>query len=96
MFASILLVGQSEQVAAVDVAITGIGVVSPIGTGLEAFCTGLNEARCKAELTPWAGETGLENVWVSWIDDFEGWPLLCKPSIIPGSRPRRIRCARRR
>lgn len=54
-----------------DVAITGIGIVSPIGTGLDAFRAGLNSARCKADLTPWADEPAFKNVWVSWIDDFE-------------------------
>lgn len=57
--------------SSVDVAVTGIGVVSPIGTGLEAFSAGLSAARCKAGLTPWADEAALSNLWVSWIDDFE-------------------------
>ncbi|MCL4768394.1 MAG: beta-ketoacyl-[acyl-carrier-protein] synthase family protein [Hyphomicrobiaceae bacterium] len=54
-----------------DVAITGVGVITSIGTGLDAFHSALAANRAKADLTPWAGEPGFENVWVSWVDDFE-------------------------
>lgn len=65
------LLSSTTRDSGVDVAITGIGIVSPIGTGLEAFRAGLNAARCEADLTPWADEPALRNAWVSWIDDFE-------------------------
>jgi 3-oxoacyl-[acyl-carrier-protein] synthase II len=47
-----------NQTASSDVVITGIGVVSPIGIGLDAFWSSLSDGRCgfrRSELLDWVG-----------------------------------------
>ena len=67
-----------------DVAITGVGIISAIGHDPETFYSNLAAERVKLGRTPWANEPDFENVWVSWIDDFapEAWMT---PQVVAGS-----------
>lgn len=69
-----------------DVAITGIGVISSIGLDIETFNGNLTANRPKIGPSPWSNEPEFENIWVSWIDDFpaERW---MEPQVVGGTDP---------
>jgi 3-oxoacyl-[acyl-carrier-protein] synthase II len=52
-----------------NVAITGRGVISPIGLDIETFNNNLLAGTVVARAAPW--EEGHENIWMSLIDDFD-------------------------
>ncbi|MGE0483465.1 MAG: beta-ketoacyl synthase [Gammaproteobacteria bacterium] len=52
-----------------NVAITGRGVISPIGLDIETFNKNLLAGTVVARAAPW--EEGHENIWMSLIDDFD-------------------------
>lgn len=58
-----------------NVAITGMGVISSLGSRVEEFCRNLSAARVAVGPAPWAGQHGFEHVWVSAIQSFraEDW-----------------------
>jgi 3-oxoacyl-[acyl-carrier-protein] synthase II len=56
--------------AAREVAITGIGVISPIGIGTAAFWTSLVEGRSGVRLLPWSRQSGLPGLIGAEIHDF--------------------------
>ncbi len=55
-----------------EVVITGIGVVSPIGIGLEAFWKSLTEGRSGVKALPWYGEGGLRPPLGAEVSGFDG------------------------
>ncbi len=69
-----------------NVAITGIGVVSSLGSDLAEFNRKLAEAHVAVQAAPWAGDEGLEYAWVSLVEDFkpEDW---MNDRVIEGSDP---------
>jgi 3-oxoacyl-[acyl-carrier-protein] synthase II len=54
-----------------NIAITGMGVISSLGHTVDEFCRHLSECRVAVGPTPWNNEDGLENVWMSKVEDFE-------------------------
>ncbi|MCP5201928.1 MAG: beta-ketoacyl-[acyl-carrier-protein] synthase family protein [Gammaproteobacteria bacterium] len=52
-----------------NVAITGLGVISPIGQDIRTFNDNLLAGTVVARAAPW--EEGHENIWMSLIDDFD-------------------------
>ena len=52
-----------------NVAITGLGVISPIGQDIETFNENLLAGKVVAKAAPW--EEGHENIWMSLIEDFD-------------------------
>lgn len=58
-----------------NIAITGMGVISSIGHNVEEFCQNLSAGHVAAGPTPWNNEAGLENVWMSKVENFraEDW-----------------------
>ena len=58
-----------------NVAITGMGVISSIGQNLEEFNRNLSAGKVVAGPTPWHGQPGYENIWMSLIEGFkpEDW-----------------------
>jgi len=54
-----------------NIAITGMGVISSLGHSVDAFCRGLSDAQVAVGPTPWNNEDGLENVWMSKIENFD-------------------------
>jgi 3-oxoacyl-[acyl-carrier-protein] synthase II len=67
-----------------DVAITGMGIISSIGQDPETFHANLAADRKKIGRTQWANEPEFENVWVSWIDDFEPGRWMT-PQVVAGT-----------
>jgi len=58
-----------------NVAITGLGVVSSLGSRVDAFFEKLDEAHVAVAAAPWAGDEGMEYAWTSPVEDFrpEDW-----------------------
>ncbi|MDP6690038.1 MAG: beta-ketoacyl-[acyl-carrier-protein] synthase family protein, partial [Alphaproteobacteria bacterium] len=58
-----------------NVAITGMGVISSIGSNFDEMNRNFAEAHVAVQAAPWAGDEGLEYAWVSLINDFkpEDW-----------------------
>jgi 3-oxoacyl-[acyl-carrier-protein] synthase II len=54
-----------------DVAITGLGIISSIGQDFETFGDNLAAGHAKIGAPPWSNEPEFENVWGSWIEDFD-------------------------
>lgn len=54
-----------------SVAITGIGIVSPLGNSPEEFTSGLQEGRVRIVSAPWADPDGGRHAWISTIEDFD-------------------------
>ncbi|MBT3369465.1 MAG: beta-ketoacyl-[acyl-carrier-protein] synthase family protein [Rhodospirillaceae bacterium] len=54
-----------------DIAITGLGVISSIGHNVDEFCQNLSAGHVAAGPTPWNNEDGLENVWMSKVENFQ-------------------------
>ena len=52
-----------------NVAITGLGVISPIGQDIGTFNKNLLAGKVVAKAAPW--EEGHENIWMSLIEDFD-------------------------
>ncbi len=53
-----------------NIAITGMGVISSIGQSVDEFGRALSAGEVAAGPTPWNNEDGLENVWMSKIENF--------------------------
>ena len=58
-----------------NVAITGLGVVSSLGSRVDTFFEKLDEAHVAVAAAPWAGDEGMEYAWTSPVEDFrpEDW-----------------------
>ncbi|MDP6708007.1 MAG: beta-ketoacyl-[acyl-carrier-protein] synthase family protein [Alphaproteobacteria bacterium] len=69
-----------------NVAITGVGVVSSLGTDFDEFDRKLAEAHVAVTAAPWAGDEGLEYAWVSLVKDFEPKDWM-SDRVIEGSDP---------
>lgn len=54
-----------------NVAITGLGVISSIGQSVDEFNRAMSAGTVKAGPTPWNGQPGHENIWMSLIDAFD-------------------------
>ena len=54
-----------------DIAITGLGVISSIGLNVSDFNRNLSAGNAAVGPTPWEGEPGLENVWISRVQGFD-------------------------
>src|SRR5690349_4667102 len=61
----------TERVRMDTVAITGIGIVSPLGNSPEEFTSGLQEGRVRIVPAPWADPDGGRHAWISTIEDFD-------------------------
>ena len=53
------------------VAITGMGVISSLGQDLGTFNRNIEAGKVVAGPTPWHGQPGHENIWMSLIDEFQ-------------------------
>ncbi|MEC9345543.1 MAG: beta-ketoacyl-[acyl-carrier-protein] synthase family protein [Pseudomonadota bacterium] len=69
-----------------DVAITGVGVISSIGLDIDTFNDNLSGNRPKIAPSPWSNEPEFENIWVSWIDDFDAERWMA-PQVVAGTDP---------
>ena len=58
-----------------EVAITGVGIVSCLGTGLAKVTDALREGRSGIRLDPHRRELGFRSALTGWIDDFTEPPL---------------------
>ncbi len=69
-----------------NVAITGMGVISSIGSNFDEMNRNFAEAHVAVQAAPWAGDEGLEYAWVSLINDFkpEDW---IDQKVIEGTDP---------
>jgi 3-oxoacyl-[acyl-carrier-protein] synthase II len=58
-----------------NIAITGLGVMSSLGHSVDEFCQNLSAAHVAVGPTPWNNEPGLENAWMSRVENFrpEDW-----------------------
>jgi 3-oxoacyl-[acyl-carrier-protein] synthase II len=58
-----------------NVAITGMGVISSLGQDVATFCRNIESGKVIAGPTPWHGQPGYKNIWMSLIQDFrpETW-----------------------
>jgi 3-oxoacyl-[acyl-carrier-protein] synthase II len=58
-----------------NVAITGMGVISSLGQDVATFCSNIELGKVVAGPTPWHGQPGHENIWMSLIQEFrpEQW-----------------------
>jgi 3-oxoacyl-[acyl-carrier-protein] synthase II len=54
-----------------NIAITGMGVISSLSHNVDDFCRKLSEGEVAVGPTPWNNEDGLENVWMSKVENFE-------------------------
>jgi 3-oxoacyl-[acyl-carrier-protein] synthase II len=54
-----------------NVAITGLGVISSIGQSVEEFNRNMSAGKVVAGATPWNGQPGHENIWMSLIQGFD-------------------------
>ncbi|MDP6706512.1 MAG: beta-ketoacyl-[acyl-carrier-protein] synthase family protein [Alphaproteobacteria bacterium] len=53
------------------IAITGMGVISSLGHSVDEFCRNLSAGHVAVGPTPWSDLEGLENVWMSKVEDFD-------------------------
>ncbi|MDP6344823.1 MAG: beta-ketoacyl-[acyl-carrier-protein] synthase family protein [Alphaproteobacteria bacterium] len=69
-----------------NVAITGMGVISSIGSNIDEVNRNLAEAHVAVQAAPWAGEAGLDYAWVSLVEGFkpEDW---MDQKVIEGTDP---------
>ncbi len=67
-----------------DVAITGVGIVSSAGQDFETFYKNLAADRHQFRQVPWADDPEFRNTWVAWIEDFEPEQWMV-PKVVAGS-----------
>ena len=69
-----------------NVAITGMGVISSIGSNFDEVNRNFHAGHVAVQAAPWAGDEGLDYAWVSLINDFEPEQWMDQ-RVITGSDP---------
>ena len=69
-----------------NVAITGMGVISSIGSNFDEVNHNFHNGHVAVQAAPWAGDEGLDYAWVSLINDFEPEEWMDQ-RVITGSDP---------